>query len=94
MQEEKTCSYGEGLLVPVSREVGEGQAMRAAQPLLLLLLLLLLPVLYCWPGGASREAGGRGGGACFAQADTQTEGPSLPAQVLTGGGNLEVRGKF
>ena len=36
MQEEKTCSYGEGLLVPVSREVGEGQAMRAAQPLLLL----------------------------------------------------------
>ena len=93
MQEEKTCSYGEGLLVPVSREVGEGQAMRAAQPLLLL-LLLLLPVLYCWPGGASREAGGRGGGACFAQANTQTEGPSPPAQLLTEGGNLAVWGKF
>ena len=92
-QEEKTCSYSEGLLVPVSREEGEGQAMRAAQPLLLL-LLLLLPVLYCWPGGASREAGGRGGGPCFAQANTQTEGPSPPAQVLTGGGNLEALGKF
>ena len=71
--------YGEGLLVPLSREVGEGQAMRAAWPLLpvlllllllllfLLLLLLLLPMLYCWPGGASREAGGRGGGACSVQ---------------------------